>query len=116
TRRRRDLLVREYPEYTHYDVDIRDRQQIERIFREYGRDIGLVIHTAAPPSHDGAPRDPHLDFSINATGTLTLLEATRQSCPGAVFVFASTNKEYGDRPNDLPLVEEPTRCGIHPSH
>ena len=116
TRRRRDLLVREYPEYAHYDVDIQDRPQIERIFREYGRDIGLVVHTAAQPSHDWAARDPHLDFSINATGTLTLLEATRQSCPDAVFVFASTNKVYGDRPNDLPLVEEVTRWDIDPSH
>jgi CDP-paratose 2-epimerase len=116
TRRRRDLLVREYPEYAHYDVDIQDRQQIERIFRKYGRDIGLVIHTAAQPSHDWAARDPYLDFSINATGTLTLLEATRQSCPDAVFVFASTNKVYGDRPNDLPLVEKTTRWEIDPSH
>jgi CDP-paratose 2-epimerase len=116
TRWKRDLLVRDYPQYSHYDADIRDRQEIERIFREYGREIDLVIHAAAQPSHDWAARDPHVDFGVNATGTLTLLEATREFCPDAVFIFASTNKVYGDRPNELPLVEEDTRWEIDPSH
>ena len=116
TRWRRDLLVRDYPQYTHHDVDIRDRHEIERLFREYGREIDLVIHAAAQPSHDWAARDPHVDFSVNANGTLTLLEATRQCAPEAVFVFASTNKVYGDNPNHLPLVEEDTRWEIDPSH
>ena len=78
--------------------------------REYGADIDLVIHAAAQPSHDWAARDPHMDFTVNANGTLTLLEATRQYCPEAVFVFASTNKVYGDRPNELPLSRR-TRAG-----
>ena len=116
TRWKRDLLVRDYPQYSHHDADIRDRQAIERIFREYGREIDLVIHAAAQPSHDWAARDPHMDFSVNATGTLTLLEATREFCPDAAFIFASTNKVYGDRPNELPLVEEDTRWEIDPSH
>jgi CDP-paratose 2-epimerase len=81
TRWKRDALLKEYPQYTHYDVDVRDREAIERIFREYGADIGLVVHAAAQPSHDWAARDPHMDFTVNANGTLTLLEATRQFCP-----------------------------------
>jgi CDP-paratose 2-epimerase len=116
TRRQRDRLLGNYPQYAHHDTDVRDRPAIERIFSEYGRDIVLVIHAAAQPSHDWAARDPHTDFTVNATGTLTLLEATRQFCPNAVFVFASTNKVYGDRPNSLPLVEMATRWEIDPTH
>ena len=116
TRWKRDALLEEYPQYTHYDVDVRDREAVERIFREYGADIGLVVHAAAQPSHDWAARDPHMDFTVNANGTLTLLEATRQFCPEAAFVFCSTNKVYGDRANDLPLIEEDTRWEIDPSH
>jgi CDP-paratose 2-epimerase len=116
TRWKRDLLRLEYPQYTHYDADIRDRQEIERIFSEYGREIDLVIHTAAQPSHDWAARDAHVDFTVNANGTLTLLEATRQFCPEAVFVFTSTNKVYGDRPNELPLVEQDTRWEVDQAH
>jgi CDP-paratose 2-epimerase len=116
TRWKRDRLVADYPQYTHHDADIRDRAAVERIFREYGSEIGLVLHAAAQPSHDWAARDPHTDFTVNANGTLTLLEAARQFCPDAVFVFASTNKVYGDRPNELPLVEEATRWEIDPAH
>ena len=116
TRWKRDALIHDHVQYTHYDADVRDRSAVERIFREYGADIDLVIHAAAQPSHDWAARDPHTDFTVNANGTLTLLEATRQFCPGAVFVFASTNKVYGDRPNELPLIEEDTRWEIDPAH
>jgi CDP-paratose 2-epimerase len=116
TRWKREALVHDYAQYSHHDVDIRDRNAVERMFQEYGRDIELVIHAAAQPSHDWAARDPHTDFTINAHGTLTLLEATRQFCPDAVFVFTSTNKVYGDRPNELPLVEDETRWEIDPGH
>ena len=116
TRWKRDALVHDYVQYQHYDVDIRNRPAVERIFQEYGSAIDLVVHAAAQPSHDWAARDPHVDFTVNANGTLTLLEATRQFSPNAVFVFASTNKVYGDRPNDLPLVEEELRWEIDPSH
>ena len=116
TRWKRDALIHDHVQYTHYDADVRDRSTVERIFREHGADIDLVIHAAAQPSHDWAARDPHTDFTVNANGTLTLLEATRQFCPGAVFVFASTNKVYGDRPNELPLIEEDTRWEIDPAH
>jgi CDP-paratose 2-epimerase len=116
TRWMRDRLVRDYHNYKQHDVDVRDRAGIERLFEEYNRDIALVLHAAAQPSHDWAARDPHVDFSVNAQGTLTLLEATRQFCPQAVFVFTSTNKVYGDRPNELPLVEQDTRWEIDGNH
>lgn len=113
----RDLLKDKYGEqYRHYDLDIRDRDAIERIFKEHATDIDLIIHTAAQPSHDWAATDPHTDFTVNANGTLVLLEATRQYCPNAVFIFTSTNKVYGDLPNFLPLQELDTRWEIVPDH
>ncbi len=102
--------------YEHHDVDIRDGEAIRRIFERYGTETAVVIHTASQPSHDWAAREPITDFSINATGTLNLLEAARQICPKAVFIFTSTNKVYGDAPNALPLVEMETRWEIDPSH
>ena len=104
------------PGYQHYDVDIRDGDAISAIFERYGSEISLVIHTAAQPSHDWAARAPITDFTVNANGTLMLLEATRQHAPDAVFIFTSTNKVYGDRPNSLPLIELPTRWEIDPDH
>jgi len=86
------------------------------LFATYGSGIKAVVHTAAQPSHDWAVRDPQMDFSVNANGTLNLLEATRQYAPDAVFIFTSTNKVYGDTPNRLPLVELETRWEIDPSH
>lgn len=116
TRRQKELLEEQYPNYLHYDADIRDRQGVENLFRERGADVDLVIHAAAQPSHDWAASDPYTDYSVNATGTLVLLESVRQFCPQAVFIFTSTNKVYGDRPNQLPLVEQETRWEIEPSH
>ena len=112
----RRQLENEIPGYMHHSVDIRDRDLVEAIFSEYSSDIKTVIHTAAQPSHDWAANDPHTDFSVNATGTLVLLEAARQYCPNASFVFTSTNKVYGDNPNRLPLVEEETRWEVDPNH
>jgi len=113
----RKLLQEKYgKQYRHFDVDIRDRDAIEAIFQEYGNDIKLVIHAAAQPSHDWAARDPHTDFSVNANGTLVLLEATRKFADSAVFIFTSTNKVYGDTPNRLPLEELETRWEISPGH
>ncbi len=102
--------------YSHENIDIRDTDAIERLFQRYGSDIALIIHTAAQPSHDWAARDPHTDFSVNAVGTLNLLQATRQFAPDATFIFTSTNKVYGDTPNLLPLVETDTRWEIDESH
>lgn len=111
-----ETLQREFANYKHADADIRDAQAIEALFAEYGADISLVIHAAAQPSHDWAARDPQTDFTINANGTLNLLEAMRGHCPQAVFIFASTNKVYGDRPNTLPLVELDRRWEIDSGH
>ena len=90
----RDLSER-LDNYRHVNTDIRDTAAIDALFAEYGSSIGLVVHTAAQPSHDWAARDPHTDLSVNANGTLNLLEATRQHAPDAVFIFTSTNKVYG---------------------
>jgi len=103
-------------QYRHLQADIRDNEAITQIFKQYGSHIALIIHTAAQPSHDWAARDPMMDFSVNANGTLNLLEATRQYCPEAPFIFTSTNKVYGDTPNHLPLVELETRWEIDPNH
>src|SRR6266581_846731 len=112
----RDRLCAELPRYRHYAIDIRDADAISSLFRHYGRDIALVIHSAAQPSHDWAASDPAVDFTVNANGTSTLLEATRRFAPDAVFIFMSTNKVYGDRPNQLPLIELDTRWELDPAH
>ena len=113
---RERLRTRYGRRYQHHDLDIRDRGAVERIFAERGKEISLVIHAAAQPSHHWAVRDPHTDFTVNANGTLVLLEATRLHAPDAVFIFTSTNKVYGDTPNRLPLRELPTRWEIEPGH
>jgi CDP-paratose 2-epimerase len=95
-------------------TDIRDADAVERLFA--GNDVGLVIHAAAQPSHDWAAREPQTDFTVNANGTLNLLEATRRHCPDAPFVFCSTNKVYGDTPNRLPLVDLDTRLELPAGH
>lgn len=102
--------------YRHEALDIRDADGIGRLFRRLGSDVRLVVHTAAQPSHDWAAQDPATDFGVNAIGTLNLLEALRKHCPEAVFIFTSTNKVYGDRPNFLPLEELDTRYEIKAGH
>jgi CDP-paratose 2-epimerase len=111
-----ERLVRQFPEFRSLDVDIRDTDAVERVFAEHGPQIELVVHTAAQPSHDWAASDPLTDFGVNANGTLNLLESTRHHCPGATFVFTSTNKVYGDTPNRLPLVELETRLELPADH
>jgi CDP-paratose 2-epimerase len=112
----RNELQQEFDNYTHRNVDIRDEEAVTEIFRSYGTDISLIIHAAAQPSHDWAAKEPFTDFTVNANGTLTLLECTRRYSPEAVFIFLSTNKVYGDTPNYLPLIEMETRWEIDPSH
>ena len=112
----REALESTLTNYRHCAIDIRDASAIDQLFAEYGRSISVVIHTAAQPSHDWAAREPLTDFSVNANGTLNLLEATRTHCPEAAFVFTSTNKVYGDAPNELPLVERETRWEIAENH
>jgi len=102
--------------YRHHDIDIRDASAIDALFESLGENVSVVVHTAAQPSHDWAARAPIVDFGVNASGTLHLLEATRRHAPAAPFVFTSTNKVYGDTPNRLPLVEHERRWEIDPAH
>ena len=111
-----ESLKKQLPNFTHYATDIRNENAIRDIFRKYGKNISVVIHAAAQPSHDWAAKEPLTDFSVNATGTLVLLEATREFCPDAPFIFTSTNKVYGDTPNFLPIVEHENRWEIDKSH
>ena len=109
-----NLLKEKFPQYIHYNVDIRNNEEIEKIFKEHKFD--LIIHTAAQPSHDWAAKEPFTDFTVNANGTLVMLENFRKYCPEAVFIYTSTNKVYGDTPNSLPLVELEKRYEIEESH
>lgn len=109
-------LQKDLPGFIHFSTDIRNSEELHKIFSDHGSSIEAVIHTAAQPSHDWAAKEPLTDFGINATGTLNLLEATRKYCPNAVFIFTSTNKVYGDTPNFLPLIETETRWEVDPSH
>jgi CDP-paratose 2-epimerase len=102
-----DALQRELPRYRHASLDIREREKIRELFREYRPDF--IVHAAAQPSHDKATSIPYEDFDVNAVGTLNLLVAARDFCKESPFCFTSTNKVYGDRPNHLPLVEHEKR-------
>lgn len=112
----KEELLKNCKNFRHFDTDIRDFDGISKIFKEYKKDISLIIHSAAQPSHDWAAMDPFTDFTVNASGTLNLLEAFRHICPEAVFIFVSTNKVYGDLPNYLPLKEHGKRFEIEESH
>ena len=104
-----------YSNYELSNIDIRKYDQLEKVFDKYGIDIKLIIHTAAQPSHDWAA-EPLTDFTINANGTLNLLELTRLYSNKAVFIFTSTNKVYGDTPNKLPLIEHAKRWELKEDH
>src|SRR5438445_12786425 len=116
TGKMRDDLIANVRGYRHHDIDIRDATAVTQLFKQLRGTIDAVVHTAAQPSHDWAAREPFTDFTVNANGTLNLLEHARQLCPKAVFIFTSTNKVYGDRPNELPLIELEHRWEIDPSH
>src|SRR5215207_10100701 len=111
-----ERLVRRYPEFRSFDLDVRDAEGVDRMFARDAARIELVVHTAAQPSHDWAASAPHVDFAVNANGTLNLLEAARRHKPEATFVFTSTNKVYGDRPNRLPLIATDTRLELPEYH
>jgi CDP-paratose 2-epimerase len=101
-------------QYEHHDIDIRDNVAVEEVFKKHKFDI--IIHTAAQPSHDWAVKEPFTDFSVNANGTLVMLENLRKHAQDATFIFTSTNKVYGDNPNLLPLVELETRWELPVDH
>jgi CDP-paratose 2-epimerase len=109
-------LAADYVSFRWLNIDIRSGDEIDRVFAKYGPALELVVHAAAQPSHDWAAREPQTDFGINATGTLNLLEATRAHCQDATFVFISTNKVYGNLPNELPLQEGATRLDLPADH
>ncbi|MEA2296203.1 MAG: CDP-paratose 2-epimerase, partial [Solirubrobacteraceae bacterium] len=112
-----EQLAQRFPnEFLAEELDIRDADGVDRVFRRTGGDVGLIIHAAAQPSHDWAAREPQTDFGVNANGTLNLLEAARAHAPDAPFVFCSTNKVYGDTPNRLPLIETETRLELPEDH
>lgn len=102
--------------YSHFELDIRDREGLAALLIRYGSNTHAVIHAAAQPSHDWAAKEPLTDFDVNAGGTMNLLEATRQAAPEAPFIYCSTNKVYGDRPNALPLIEHETRLELPEDH
>lgn len=108
-------LTKSLRRYRHLETDIRDQDSIFSLFQRE-RNISLLVHCAAQPSHDWAAREPVTDFMVNAYGTMVLLEATRRYAPEAVFIFVSTNKVYGDTPNTLPLVELETRWELDVNH
>ncbi len=112
----KENLENTFNNYDHKNLDIRDYDEMQKIFQERNRDIKLIIHAAAQPSHDWAAQEMLTDFTINANGTLNLLELTRQYAPEAVFIFVSTNKVYGDLPNSLPFRELPTRWELPQDH
>jgi len=109
-------LVASLPRFRHKAIDVRDASSVDDLFKAHGNNMELVIHCAAQPSHDWAAREPMTDFSINATGTLVLLEATRKFSSNAVFILVSTNKVYGDTPNNLPLYETEQRWELDATH
>jgi CDP-paratose 2-epimerase len=111
---RRQLEKKYANQYVHHSIDIRNHDSLEQIFKKDRFD--LIVHTAAQPSHDWAAKEPLTDFSVNALGTLNLLEHYRNYCPRATFIFTSTNKVYGDTPNRLPLIETASRYEIDPTH
>lgn len=111
---KKELIKKLKDKYTHYSIDIRNNKKLEEIFKK--NEFDLIIHTAAQPSHDWAAKEPFTDFGINALGTLNLLENYKKYSPNAVFIFTSTNKVYGDTPNNLPLVELETRFELPRKH
>ncbi|MCH8902423.1 MAG: NAD-dependent epimerase/dehydratase family protein [Bacteroidetes bacterium] len=112
----KERLEEQFNNYEHLNIDIRDYEALEILFKQYSTDIDLIVHAAAQPSHDWAAKEPLTDFTINANGTLNLLELTRLNCEGATFIYTSTNKVYGDTPNSLPLVELDSRWEIAEDH
>jgi len=102
-------IIRENKNYIHHNIDIRNSQALDKLFKRYKNNISLIIHCAAQPSHDYGKNYPKIDFNVNATGTLNLLELTKKYCPNSPFIFMSTNKVYGDNPNKLKILEKRTR-------
>ena len=106
------ILVKRNKRFKNFDIDIRDYSKLEKIFKKNKKRIKLIIHCAAQPSHDYGKNFPKIDFAVNASGTLNLLELTKKYSPNSPFIFMSTNKVYGDNPNKLKLNNRKTRYEI----
>lgn len=102
-------LKQQYKNYQHYNIDIRNLNKLQKVFKKFKNEITFIVHSAAQPSHDWAATKPFVDYSVNSTGTLNILENFRHYCPDAKLAHLSTNKVYGDRPNFLPLQEKKMR-------
>lgn len=117
TARTTQRLLSEFPDaFRSLPLDIRDADGVLRVVRKHAKQLALVVHAAAQPSHDWAASDAQTDFGVNANGTMNLLEAVRHNTPDATFIFMSTNKVYGDHPNRLPLFETETRLELAEDH
>ena len=112
----RNRIINKVKRYKHFDIDIMNKIQLEKIFKKNKKKIEVIIHAAAQPSHDWAKNNINLDFQINAIGTLNLLNLTRKYCPDAVFIFTSTNKVYGDNPNKFKFYENLSRWDLKKNH
>ena len=111
-----NFLKKKIKNYKHLQIDIRNRSKIENVFKLYKNNIKFILHAAAQPSHDWAAKEPFTDFSINAYGTLNILESMKKYSPNAKLAYLSTNKVYGDRPNLLPLKEKAKRYELNIKH
>ena len=109
-------LIKSNKNFTSLNIDIRNYNALEKVFKRYKKNISLIIHCAAQPSHDYGKNYPIIDFNVNATGTLNLLELTKKYCSNSPFIFMSTNKVYGDNPNKLPLKETDIRWELNKKH
>ena len=105
----KNKLKSKYKNYSHYNIDIRNKNKLEKIFQYFKKNISLIIHCAAQPSHDWAYKDPRLDFEINALATLNLLELAKKYSQSTKFIHMSTNKVYGDNPNNQSFIEKKMR-------
>ncbi len=112
----KNYIKKNIKNYNHFNIDIRNYSALKKVFSRYKKNIKVIIHAAAQPSHDWAKNNAFVDFDINAKGTLNLLELTKKFCPNAPFIYMSTNKVYGDNPNFLPLIEKKTRWEIKNNH
>ncbi len=112
TKKIKEYLIKKHKNFYHFNFDIRNQSRIKKLFSKYNKDIKLVIHAAAQPSHDWAKKEPFTDYSINSTGTLNILENMRLFSPKSVFIYLSTNKVYGDNPNKFRFLEKKNRYDI----
>ncbi len=106
------ILLKKHENFKNYNIDIRNYPSLKKVFSFYRKKISLIIHCAAQPSHDYGKNYPILDFNVNATGTLNLLELTKKFCPETPFIFMSTNKVYGDNPNRIHLIKKKFRYEV----